>query len=56
MLVANADEVTCWNEGCRLAIGILRDSGVFPEGQLDVDDILRREPGVDMLRPYREQI
>ena len=48
--------VSCWNEGRDLAIQSLRASKVFSDEELDIDLICEREPGVDMLRPYRRQV
>ena len=55
-LVANVDEVACWEKGRDDAIEILKRGGVFDDDALDIDFIVQHEPGVDMLRPYREQI
>ena len=53
-VVADVDEVACWAKGREEALLIL--SGVFSAEELDIKLILHNEPGVDMLRPYREQI
>ena len=48
--------VSCWNEGRDLTLQSLRASQVFYDEELDIDLICEREPGVDMLRPYRRQV
>ena len=49
-LVADVDGVMCWEKGKQEAVSVL--SGVFSDDELDINLILRNEPGVDMLRPY----
>jgi hypothetical protein len=48
--------VKCWTEGRKRAFDILRDSRIFDAAELDIEAILIAEPGVDMFRPYRQQI
>ena len=55
-LLADVDVAKCWKQGRDDALAILKESGVFSDAEMDISTIVRDEPGVDMLRPYREQI
>ena len=55
-LVANVDEVACWEKGRNEALSILSVGAVFTDAELDINSIVKNEPGVDMLRPYRERV
>ena len=53
-LVADVDEVMCWEKGRQETVSVL--SGVFSDEELDINLILRNEPGVDMLRPFSRHV
>ena len=55
-LVADMDEVACWEKGRDDDIKILERGGMFDVDDLDIDSIVQHKPGVDMLRPYCKQI
>ena len=52
--MADVDGVMCWEKGKQEAVSVL--SGDFSDDELDINLILRNEPGVDMLRPYSRQV
>ena len=53
-LVADVDEVACWEKGRDNAIQILKRGQVFGDVNLDIDSIVQHKPGVDVLRPCYE--
>ena len=50
--VAGVDVVKCWSDGQQKAMSYLMALQIFNDDELDIDKILKEEPGVDMLRPY----
>lgn len=53
--LAHVDEVKCWSDGRQRALQLIRASRCFTEEELDIDLIIRSEPGVDMFRPYENR-
>ena len=54
--VTDVNEAACWEYGLREALLCLKESNIFPLEELSVNTILDKEPGVDILRPYRKTI
>ena len=50
--LCHVNVVECWNEGKMRALAALQDSKVFRDDDLNIELIVEREKGVDMLRPY----
>ena len=54
--IEHIDEAQGWNHGLNVAIACLRKSGIFTEEELADNIIGQNEPGVDILKPYRQTI
>ena len=49
--VANVNLEACWQHGLTAARSVLQQSGIFEPIELDYNQILQEDNGVDMLRP-----